>query len=251
MKKLFPTMLDTPSAQALAGGIPYWLFAYVFFPAIMMFSSGGIQNESYAPWMEIGCHIINFVVIFLIFFAYMRDSFLTLQVSTREVLIPTAISIAIIMVLKVAIIVACMFFRSEQHYSAALGSVLISEGDLLFYSTGVLGAQPLWGTLCFTVLTPITTACLLYASVFAPLCERRPWLAYLVMTAMLLLKHLAMAFCLWPLEEELAIFLVTLPVHLVACWSYQKADTVWAPILVHAVSNLLSALLALWLFGIL
>ena len=249
MKKLFPPMMEIPSAQAMAGGIPYWFFAFFFIPAIMMFSSGGTWGESYVAWMEIGCHIINFIVMFIFFFTYMKDSFLVLQVNTREVLSTAGIAVALIVVLKVVTVLVSLFCGNDMYANAAFGSFLTSETDLLYYSTAVIDAQPLWGTLCFVVLSPVTTACLLYASIFAPVCERKPWLAYLVMAALLLIKHLSLAFCLWPIQEEMAIFLVTLPAHLIACWSYQKTDTVWTPILVHGVSNLLLALLAMWAYG--
>ena len=36
----------------------------------------------------------------------------------------------------------------------------------------------------------------------------------------------------------MANFCVLLPVHLIACLSYQITDTVWAPIAVHSLSNL-------------
>lgn len=250
MKKLFPTMLDTPGAQNLAGGIPYWFFAFFFIPAIIMLSSGGVRGESYAAWIEIGCHVINFIIMFLFFFSYMKDSFLILQVHTKDVLCTVAVAAAVITVLKVVIFLGAAFGGNVLYMNAASGSVLISEADLLYYSSAVITAQPLLGTLCFVVLTPVTVSCLLYASVFAPICVRKPWAAYLVMAVLLLVAYLSMSFCLLPLEEEIAIYLVTLPVHLVACWSYQKADTIWAPILVHAISNLLMAVATMWLYGI-
>ena len=38
----------------------------------------------------------------------------------------------------------------------------------------------------------------------------------------------------------LQIYLMQLPIHLLACWSYHKADTIWAPIATHAIVNLLT-----------
>jgi membrane protease YdiL (CAAX protease family) len=44
-------------------------------------------------------------------------------------------------------------------------------------------------------------------------------------------------------------YLVHLPIHLLACWSYQKTDNVWTPILSLVTTNLLlSIVLPLLLF---
>ena len=46
----------------------------------------------------------------------------------------------------------------------------------------------------------------------------------------------------WPPEEELALYLAQLPLHWIACAAYHKADTIWAPIIVHMTANLLSCI---------
>ena len=46
---------------------------------------------------------------------------------------------------------------------------------------------------------------------------------------------------LWRGEAALVLsgYLVNLPIHLLACWSYQKTDNVWTPIFSLAATNLL------------
>jgi membrane protease YdiL (CAAX protease family) len=38
-------------------------------------------------------------------------------------------------------------------------------------------------------------------------------------------------------------YLVHLPIHLLACWSYQKTDNVWTPLITLAVTNLLTSII--------
>ena len=251
MKKMFPTMLDSPDTRALAFGIPYWILAFFVFPAIISLSTITSRGQDYEIWFEIGYHLLNFILVIFFFFPYLRDAFLLVQVNTKEVLGTAAVCASLIVVLKLVAWIVAVLSGSTLIAQAAFGSLLTTETDLLFYSTAVLCEQPLWGTLCLGILAPITTCCLLYASVFAPICTTRPWLAYLVMTALFLLMRLTMALCLWPMEEELAIFLVQLPVHLIACWAYEKTDTVWTPILIHILVNLAMALIVLCIIGIL
>lgn len=250
MKKYFPTMTESPDGHTLAGSIPYWFFAFFMIPALMSLSTIDSRGQSYEIWLEIGYHVCNFVAVLLFFFRYLKDSFLILQVSTKEILLTAGICAAVICVLKLAMFVLSQMTQNILFTNAAFGSLLTTEADLLFFSTAVIGEQPIWGTLCTVFLVPVTTTCLLYASVFAPICEHRPWLAYLVMTVLLLVKHLIMVFCLWSLEEEMTIFLITLPVHLVACWAYEKTDAIWTPILIHVFSNAAMALLTMVYMGI-
>lgn len=241
MKKLFPMMLDAPETKSIVFSIPYWLFSFLILPDLLSLSTILTRGQPYEIWLEIGYHLLNFVLVLFFFFTYLRDSFIILQVHTKEVLKTAGFCAMIATFCKLAGWNLAADSGNFLYADAAAGSFLTTESDLLFFPTAVLYYQPLWGTLCLGLLTPITVSCLLYASVFAPICTSRPWLAYPVMAGSLLLIRLSFAFCLWPIKEELAIYLVQLPVHMIACWSYQKTDTVWTPILMHLFTNLVLA----------
>ena len=48
------------------------------------------------------------------------------------------------------------------------------------------------------------------------------------------------------------LYFAQLPIHLIACWSYKKADSIFAPILVLTIANLLACvrLIILALLGV-
>jgi hypothetical protein len=243
-------MLERLDTRAL-GGIPYWFFCFFLFPFFIQMSTIGSSGQTYEIWLEIGYHVLNFVLVLFFFLPHLRESFLMVQVRTKEVL-KTAFFCGLTLALyKIVITYILTASGNTVWANAAFGSMITNESDLLFYSTAVLGFQPLWGTLWLSLLAPVTVSCLLYASVFATTCASRPWLAYPLMAGTILLIRLSMAFCLWPLEEEMAIYVVQLPVHMLACWSYQKTDTVWTPIFLHFFSNLVLAPFTLALMGIL
>ena len=84
---------------------------------------------------------------------------------------------------------------------------------------------------------------LFYTVGFAPMCCRKPWLGYLMVTVLLLLPP---AFdILWRGNGEyvITVFLLQLPMHLIACWAYQMADSVWAPLVTLASFNLITSLI--------
>lgn len=239
MHKLFPTMLETPEDREIASGAVYWVVAFLFLPGLLVLSTITARDIPYRSWLDIGYHGLNFLMALFFFWRYLKESFLLVQVDTKKILGTSAICAALIVMLKVAMLLLSAGTENNLFRQACLGSMLLTEAELLYYSTFLLLEQPIFAGICFVVLCPVTISCILYASVFAPLCGRRPWLAYLVMTFLLLVIHLLMAFCLFPLKEEMLIFLVRLPIHLIACWSYEKTDCIWTPIFVIMLSNLI------------
>lgn len=131
---------------------------------------------------------------------------------------------------------------------AVLFSLPIVELDVFAFPRDLVQDVPLWGTLCTVLLTPVTTACLFYATGFAPTANRKPWLAYLVVALVLLFPRACNAFNFDSLSIELILYLAQLPIHWAACWAYQKTDTVWAPIFTLSCANLLYCLAVILLF---
>ena len=242
MKKMFPTMLDCPSDQAIASGIAYWVLAFLVLPGILTLAVIGSQGEPYEIWMEFGYHGINFVVAFCFFFTHLKDSFLTVQIYTKNVLRTAGLCALVIIILRGITLGAFILWENYHLANITLNWLPTIEMSLLFSPVRLLDYQPILGTVYLVFLAPITVSCLLYGCVFAPICNKRPWLAYVVTAALFLLQILLMVFCLHSFDEYIAVFCIYLPIHLIACWSYQKTDTIWTPIGVHMLSNLVLSL---------
>lgn len=254
MDELFPMMLDEPEPQTAGTGIAYGLVAFFLMPALLSLtvtSALGLGDDGSEIWYEIGYHVINFAVMFLNFFSYLKNAFFNVTLQAKKVFGTAAVCAAVVVVYRLALVVLSVFSGSMLFSEVTFGTLLTTEADLLYYSTAMLSVEPLLGAICVIFLTPITTSCLFYASVFAPACTSRPWLGYLLAVIVPGLSHLSLVFCLWPFAQQMAVYLVQIPVHLLACWSYQKTDTVWTPIFVHLFANLALTPLLLWFMGIL
>ena len=131
---------------------------------------------------------------------------------------------------------------------AAFGTLPVAEVELFVLSSEIIRQVPLFGILCMTILTPVSISCLFYATAFAPAACNRPWLGYLLVAVILAFPRVCNAVTYWNPTEELQLYLIQLPLHLLACWAYQKADTVWGPIICLSITNLAAALLHLLLF---
>ena len=209
MDELFPTMLDEPDPHTVGTGVAYWMFAFFLFPALIalpLLSGLGLSDDGGEIWFELGYHVCNFLAVFLIFFKYLKDAFFAVWLQFKKILGIAAICAAMIAALKLAILVLSLVSGNALFTQVSFGSLLTTEADLMFFSTALVEGQPLWGTLCVLLLTPITTSCLYYGSIFAPVCTSRPWLAYLLVALTPVLIHLSLVFCMWSMPQQIAIY---------------------------------------------
>ena len=54
----------------------------------------------------------------------------------------------------------------------------------------------------------------------------------------------------WDVTTEIILFVIQLPVHIIACWAYRRANNICAPILTLALANLLACCRLLWMIFI-
>lgn len=239
MKKFFPDMLERPENEPVVLGLVYWIAAFFLIPAILTFFFLGGREPEYEIWVVIAYHIINFVVAVLAYRLHLMDTFINVQINTKEILSTATICAVVIVAVRFAIGEIIRLTGDAFLYSVSFSTMPITEADFLFFPAAILEMQPLWGFLCFILMTPLTVSCLLYGCVFAPICVKKPWLAYVVTIVLALAQKLMIFACFHSYEEQTALFWLQLPMHLIACWSYQKTDTIWTPIAVHMIANLI------------
>lgn len=238
MKRFFPLINDDTEKGMHFAVLAYWIFAFWFLPFWLPFVADGFwQDLPVVSWFEIVYHILNAVVVACMLKTYLQDSFYQVQFDPQKFFLTIGVA-ALVMVVLVEVLYTCFGNMIIDFYP-------ISEMTIALTSGLMVESQPIFGTICHTVFTPFAVVGLFYVSGFAPVCRRSRWLGYLVVTVVLALPC---AFdILWRGGADLVIpiFFMQLPVHLVACWTYQKLDTVWAPIATLAVFNFGTSLLAL------
>ena len=241
MKRLFPEMNDRPGNWMPAAALGYWLFAFWFNPFWLPFVGDGFwEDPQSASWLDIVYHIINAVAIVAMFKTYAVESFLNVQLDTKKFF--KTVGVALLVMLTIAL--GLYFFPVPM----AVDAYPISEMSGVAVTPGLLvSSQPVFGTLCHVLITPIAVVGLFYVPAFAPMCCRKTWLGYLMVIIALAIPT---AFdILWrgQVELDIPLFLLNLPMHLVACWTYQKADTVWAPLATLAIFNLVTSVISIYL----
>ena len=246
MDKWFPEMYDRPENGSIAASGVYWVVCYFMIPFVTIFLSWVLSDDLTAyVGVDLVTYVVNFLCMLALFRAYLSDSFLEAQLNLPRFLKTLLVSAVLILVVEIGLVL----WGFRWNVPGILWAYPISETSVIASTSAVIIGNPLLGTLCMTVLTPVTVSCMFYATVFAPLATKNPKQAYIVTAALLLLPRLLGSWWLRDGMYDLSIYLLQLPVHLIACWSYQKANTAWAPIVSLSITNLLMCLL-LWIMSL-
>ncbi len=240
LKKWFPLMMESLTPGYVIAIFIYWFLAFLFLPFVFTLAPAvGLRGTYGLSWVECLFCAINSIALALIMKEYLQGSLLGVQLNFRAFAGIVGIAVGL-MVLWLVVVLDIGLLSGDWYL--VLNNFPISPLVLNVLPGVMASALPIWGTLCLTLLVPFAITGLFYAPGFAPVCKHKPWLAYLCVAVVLLLPALLDAFLWdWPVQK-LTRYLLQLPVHLIACWSYQKTDSVLAPIVSLSVVNLLTCL---------
>lgn len=244
MYKYFPTLTERPEVNNSIAALFYQVVAYFSIPFLLLLLLQGGQDgvHKVAAALEIAYHVFNFFVALFIFREYLTDTWADLRYGYQKLM--KAVSLSTGLIVMLSIVLHALYGYSTGTVSLiAYGTLPLTEVDLFMLPCDMVAIYPLLGTICMGFLTPITISCLYYGAVFAPICYTRPVLAYVVMAAFLAFPRFCNASTFWDPATEWTLYFTQLPLHMIACWSYQKTDSIWAPILTHWIVNLLSCVL--------
>ena len=92
------------------------------------------------------------------------------------------------------------------------------------------------------LLVPITEETIYRGVVFGKIYERNPIAGYVVSVAIFSALHVVGYIGSFPAMHLLMCFLQYIPAGIALAWAYTKADSIWAPILMHIAINQVSIL---------
>lgn len=239
MSKLFPPMTSRPEKLQIFGVIPCMVWAFVLFPLYMPFLADGLWEQwQTSAWLEIGFHVINAGLMLLIMRSYLKEEWFMLTTDVGFYLKHVGITVGLIAITEAVLLYlpSCLGFDITY----LINSLPVSEFDVIQTPLSLIDFRPVFGTVALSLFAPISVCLMIYGFCFAPLCERKPWLAYLSVALITLIP--IVVDIIWRGELAIAVgaYIVRLPIHLFACWSYQKTDNVWTPMISLVITNLLS-----------
>ena len=248
MNKIFPPMYSRPQKyMPFVLGI-YGIFSFFVFPFLLMplFGAGLWETPKWIAWLEIVYHVLNGIIVASMLSECLKDGWFMLTLDRRSSVGHIALTVG----LMAAVLLHQIFLLFVAGYPIyyCFNGLPVVEKHVALTPYYLAEVHPIAGAISMVIFSPIAVCGLFYALSFAPLCvKEKPVLAYLsvvVITAIPFIIDI-----LWRQDVELNImmYVMQLPAHLIACWSYQKTDNIWTPIISLAIVNLLASLVAIFL----
>ncbi|MBE6985304.1 MAG: CPBP family intramembrane metalloprotease [Ruminococcaceae bacterium] len=224
----------TPNKTQLYLSIACWVMFMIGF-SLLLLPFFNIESEHGAYWYQIS----NFCACFLMtagcFLPFLKQSigYTVFRKLPLQVLIGYGIDFVLSYIVTFLILALKMVFHEPT----------VNVNQEVIESLLQYGPIPM--VLCTALLVPITEECLVRGVLFAPLCKKYPWLAYLVSSLVFSLLHLIASIGSMSWINALENLLTYLPSGIALGWMYQRSGTIIGPIALHCTINTISVLVTL------
>lgn len=213
------------SGQETISGFIYMAFQLIFLPSILYSVNDLLRHPMNTAELNFLFYLINFMVMLLIFHSFLSRS--AAQVRQHPMVFCEAL------VLGFVAYYACFHATDWAISKLVPGFSNYNDASIM----GMLSESRFLMLIGTVILVPPFEECIFRGLIFRSLYGKYPWAAYLVSMLAFAIVHILGFFGSYtPLELVLAI-LQYLPAGLCLAWSYTKADTIFAPILIHAAVN--------------
>ena len=249
MNALFPPMTSKPEKIKIFALIPCWLWVFVLFPMFLPFVGLDLWEQwELSVWLEIVYHVANGLLLLMVIADYLKEDWFMVTTNVRFYLKHILLTVGLI--LGAELILLGLLFRCGFPVINMLEWLPVTEMTASHTPLFLIQLKPVLGTIVLSFFSPISMCALFYCLGFAPICYHKTWPAYLCVTVITLIPPVIDI--LWRGEAMFVLcsYFVRLPIHLLACWSYQKTDNVWTPLVTLTITNLiLSGALQLFLLS--
>ena len=218
----------TLSSQETISGFVYLAFQLLFLPSILQFVNGQLSRPLNSAELNFAYYLLNFMVMLVLFHSFLGSS--AAQVWRHPAYFCQAV------VLGLAAYYAC-FYAVDRLVG------LLVPGFSNYNDTAIAGMLKgnyflmLIGTV---ILVPPFEECMFRGLIFRNLYSKSPWAAYVVSILAFAVIHILGYIGRYSPLELLMAVLQYLPAGLCLAWSYTKADTIFAPIVIHAAINFIT-----------
>lgn len=214
--------------QETVSGFCYMVFQFLFLSELLTWINGHLAHPLSNAELSFTFYLVNFIAILLIFHDFLSRS---LQQATR---CPAIFCQAVI--LGLAAYYSCKY-ATEWLVRQFLPGFLNYNDQAI---TDMVNANYFLMAVGTVVLVPLAEECLFRGLIFRNLYSKSHLAAYLVSIGAFSVIHIMGYIGNYAPMELLIAFLQYLPAGLCLAWAYTKADTIFAPIAIHAIINAVS-----------
>lgn len=204
-------------------GLGWWVIQLILMPSLLRAINGMLSHPFSDAELNFTFFLINFLAVLFIFHRFLGSSakrLLNHPVESFEAVVLGAVAYA-----------ACGYIMTWLLHQLSPGFANRNDASLAALSKGSYYMMAV-GTV---ILVPPAEECFYRGLVFRNIYKTSHVAAYLVSIALFAAIHIV-GYRYTPMEMLLS-FLQYVPAGLCLAWSYTKADTIFAPILIHAMVN--------------
>ena len=211
--------------QETIGGFCYLIFELVFLPGILSWINGQLSTPLNKAELNFVFYLVNFIAILLIFHDFLGRGLR--QVTQHPAIFCQAV------ILGAVAYYACSWATTWVVGKLVPGFTNYNDQAVL----DLLGNSRLLTIIGVVVLAPPAEECLFRGLIFRNLWGKSRWVAYIASILAFAIVHILGYIGAYSPMELLMAFLQYLPAGLCLAWAYTKADTIFAPIVIHAIIN--------------
>lgn len=217
-----------PTSRETAWGFGYLAFQLLVLPSLLALGNRQLAHPMSEAELNFVFFLINFLAVIVIFHRFLGQS--AVQAGRHPAYLCQAV------VLGLAAYYACdlvlgraiaLLVPNFTNYNNASIAAMGRSSDFLM----VVGT---------VILVPPVEECLYRGLVFRNLYSKSPWAAYAVSMLAFAAIHILGYIGVYAPGELVIALAQYLPAGLSLAWAYTKADTIFAPILIHAAINYIS-----------
>lgn len=216
------------SSRQTLQGFGYLAFQLLLLPGLLTYGNAQLTHPLTMAELNFVFYFINFIAMLLIFHSFLGEN--ARQVRQHPAYFCQAV------VLGLAAYYACNWLTGWVIRQLAPGFANYNDQAI-----AALGQEGFFLTVVGTViLVPPVEECFFRGLIFRNLYGKSRWAAYCVSILAFAMIHILGYLGRYSPLELLMAVLQYLPAGLCLAWSYAKADTIFAPIVIHAAVNAVS-----------
>ena len=213
------------SSRETVSGFCYFAFQLLLLPAVLQWINGQMADPLSEAELNFVYYLVNFLSVLLIFHDFLGRS--GRQVGQHPIYVGEALVLGFVGYYAMNFAVEWVmeqFLPSFSNYNdEAIAGMMRGNYFLMFVGT--------------VILVPPVEECFFRGLIFRNLYGKSKWAAYMVSILAFAIIHLIGYIGRYSALELLMAVIQYLPAGLCLAWSYTRADTIFAPILIHAAIN--------------
>lgn len=210
------------------GGFFYLLIQLLCLPGLLNWANGLLSQPLNSAELNFLFYLINFIAVLLIFHGFLGRGLH--QAKNHPAILCQAVILGLAAYYACNSVTSWLIQKLVPSFSNYNDQAVVTmlSGNYFLMAVGTV------------ILVPPVEECMYRGLIFRNLYGRSPCAAYIISITAFSLVHIVGYLGRYTLPQLLVAFLQYLPAGLCLAWSYTKSDTIFAPILIHAIINALS-----------